>query len=70
MAWFRPTLLPRHWHVYLNLLAQSPNAFIVSENAAAKYGVKRERIVELGITGGTDVEILAGVSAGEKVLAR
>lgn len=31
-------------------------------------GVKRERTVELGITGGTDVEILSGLEAGDRVL--
>lgn len=30
VAWFRPGLLPHHWYTYLNLLAASPAAALVS----------------------------------------
>lgn len=40
VSWFRADLLPYHWHQYLNLLAQSPKALLVSSSFAAKYQLK------------------------------
>ena len=39
-AWFKPSLLPQHWFRYLNLLAKEPSAVLISQNLAAKLGVK------------------------------
>ncbi len=40
VAWFRPGMLPYHWNNYLNLLAQSPKAMLVSESFAKKNELK------------------------------
>lgn len=36
VAWFSPGLLPHHWHQYLNLLAASPKAMLVSDTLAKR----------------------------------
>jgi len=40
VAWFRTDLLPYHWNQYLNLLAQSPKALLISSSFADKYKLK------------------------------
>ncbi len=40
VGWFRPGLLPYHWNQYLNLLAQYPNGYIVSQSFADAYKIK------------------------------
>jgi putative ABC transport system permease protein len=40
VAWSRPDLLPAHVNQYLNLLAASPKAMLVSEGLAKKHGLK------------------------------
>jgi putative ABC transport system permease protein len=47
VAWFRPGLLPAHWHQYLNLLAASPKAMLVSEGFAQKHGTKTGDSIEI-----------------------
>ena len=47
VAWFRPGLLPAHWHQYLNLLAASPSAMLVSEGFARKHGTKTGDTIEI-----------------------
>lgn len=37
VAWFRNDLLPLHWYNYLNLLAESPAATLVSRSLAEEY---------------------------------
>ncbi len=39
-AWFRSGLLPVHWYNYLNLLADSPAAALVSSNLRDEHGVR------------------------------
>jgi putative ABC transport system permease protein len=47
VAWFRSGLLPAHWNQYLNLLAASPMAMLVSEGLAKRYGVKPGDPIEI-----------------------
>lgn len=47
VAWFRPGLLPAHWHEYLNLLAANPMAMLVSEGFARKHGTKTGDMIEI-----------------------
>lgn len=37
IAWFRSDLLPYHWYQYLNLLSESPKAFLVSKSLKERY---------------------------------
>jgi len=37
-AWFRESLLPDHYHVYLNTISQNPRAILVSANFRDIYG--------------------------------
>ncbi len=46
-AWFRTGLLPVHWHQYLNLLAASPKAMLVSEGFAERFGTKLGDSIEV-----------------------
>jgi putative ABC transport system permease protein len=39
VAWFRNDLLPYHWYNYLNLLARSPNAVLLSSTLQSKYNI-------------------------------
>lgn len=39
VAWFRNDLLPYHWYNYLNLLASSPNAVLLSSTLRMKYNI-------------------------------
>lgn len=47
VAWFRLGLLPAHWHQYLNLLAASPKAMLVSEGFARRFGTKPGDPIEI-----------------------
>jgi putative ABC transport system permease protein len=47
VSWFRADLLPYHWNQYLNLLAQSPKALLVSTSFASKYQLKPGDPVEI-----------------------
>lgn len=47
VGWFRPGLLPAHWHQYLNLLAASPKAMLVSEGFARRHGTKPGDAIEI-----------------------
>lgn len=40
MSWLRPGLLPYHWYNYLNLMADSPTAFLVSTSIKEKYKLR------------------------------
>jgi len=40
VAWFRRDLLPYHINEYLNLMSESPTAFLVSSNLKDKYKLK------------------------------
>ncbi|NLV49460.1 MAG: FtsX-like permease family protein [Clostridiales bacterium] len=39
-AYFKTKLMPIHWYKYLNAMARSPNAVLVSSNMAKKLGYK------------------------------
>ena len=39
-AWFKESLLPIHWHEYLNIISQNSNAILVSSNFREVYGYK------------------------------
>ncbi len=41
VAWFRRDLLPYHWYNYLDLLATSPKAMLVSRSLAEEYDLKQ-----------------------------
>ncbi len=40
VAWFTPSLLPHHWHQYLNLLAASPKAMLISDTLAKRLELR------------------------------
>jgi putative ABC transport system permease protein len=40
VAWFRNDLLPYHWYNYLNLLARSPNAVLLSTTLKMQYSLE------------------------------
>lgn len=39
-AWFKTSLLPEHWYHYLNAMAQSPDAVLVSKNYQTYMGFR------------------------------
>ncbi len=39
-AWFNPSLLPHHWHEYLNLLSQEQSSVLISRSVSKALGVK------------------------------
>lgn len=40
VAWFRQDLLPHHWYEYLNLIVDSPKAFLVSKTFKDMYDAR------------------------------
>lgn len=40
VSWLRPGLLPYHWYNYVNLMADSPTAFLASRSVQEKYKLK------------------------------
>lgn len=46
-AWFKDSLMPRHWYEYLNLMAKDPTAVLISEYVAEELGVKPGDIITI-----------------------
>ena len=46
-AWFRPDLLPMHWHRYLNALAREPSAALASRSLNEEFGIRLGETVRL-----------------------
>lgn len=56
ISWVRPGLLPYHWYNYLNLMAESPTAFLASRSIQEKYKLKEGDSVYLTWKGQTYLE--------------
>jgi putative ABC transport system permease protein len=56
VSWLRPGLLPYHWYNYLNLLADSPTAFLASSSIKDKYKLREGDSVYITWSGQTYLE--------------
>lgn len=56
VSWIRHGLLPYHWYNYLNLLAESPTAILVSSSMRDKYKLKEGDSVYITWKGQTYLE--------------
>ena len=56
VSWVRDGLMPHHWYDYLNLLAESPTAFLVSSSSKEKYKLKEGDSIYLTWKGQTYLE--------------
>jgi putative ABC transport system permease protein len=59
-AWLRDGLLTRHFYSYLNILAENPEAILVSENLALDYGLKLGDRVQYNSDGKTYYGLISG----------
>ncbi|NSW92728.1 MAG: FtsX-like permease family protein [Firmicutes bacterium] len=56
VSWLRPGLLPYHWYNYLNLLAESPTAFLASRSVQEKYKLREGDSIYITWEGQTYLE--------------
>jgi putative ABC transport system permease protein len=56
VSWIRPGLLPYHWYNYLNLMAESPTAFLASRSIQEKYKLKEGDSIYITWKGQTYLE--------------
>jgi len=56
VSWLRPGLLPYHWYNYLNLMAESPTAFLASRSVQEKYKLKEGDSIYITWKGQTYLE--------------
>jgi len=56
VSWMRDGLMPYHWYNYLNLLAESPTAMLVSSSMREKYKLKEGDSIYLTWKGQTYLE--------------
>ncbi|MDR0937597.1 MAG: FtsX-like permease family protein [Oscillospiraceae bacterium] len=63
VAWLRGGLLPQHFYNYLNILAENPEAVLISVNLAEDYGLKKGDRLQYTTNSKTYYGVVSGVVA-------